>query len=507
MSFRPALKLACGLLIMGATTPASAQRSPGWGSFNQRERVFMQHVMSGDEVKADEYARVAGINPNAVAGAPLSVWFYRLGAYGNAPLYDVKVQRIVFEKFRQDPNPKNVGQNRLSYFCANAPYSRTLQIQAGGMRTGAQAFGPKWEAVQRAIAEEQRPEIEAMASRFKSLIGYGLRDKALIRPIFVGCLGRRNFSLTKELYNLLVTPMIRAGMDINMPLEDGRPAIENFVRTMDYIMVDRLMTDGARLDITVRGLGCSRPTNLYVYFMNNLRPTNVTAALSVIKMLSRAGVSPMKPIAYGGYQCKFRSLYDAAIDAGNLRYAELIKAMAESGEQQRHASAATPPAPRPAAQQAQPAPPRTAAATAAPQPPPQIGQWRFIIKDGRPTAMARAVTHQGDQLAGLNLECVSGGRLEYVPVALKLFDPIRTLWINSAGDVFTFPLTNGRASRSTAVAISKQLLAEEAAYIRQGSADKWTLEMSIDSDNGPMSQIQLGGFSKIRSYMLANCKN
>ena len=137
----------------------------------------------------------------------------------------------------------------------------------------------------------------------------------------------------------------------------------------------------------------------------------------------------------------------------------------------------------------------------------QIGEWRIIVKDGRSIAMAKAVSHQGDQLAGLNLECVAGGRLEYLAVALKLFDPIRTLWINSAGDVYKFNLVKGRASGSAAVAISKQVLAEEAAYLRQGSGEKWTLEMSIDSDNGPMSEIQMGGFSKMRSYMLTNCKN
>ena len=257
------LCLAAFIWILAAATQSdAASPSDRWYQLSQREKTFLQLVFNGDEAKSVEYAQIAGINPNAIGGEPLSVWFYRMGNTGRGPLYQVNAQRIVFERFRQNPNPQNIGQSMLGDFCANAPYSQDLQIQAGGMTTGAQAFGPRWEAVQKAIADQQRPEIEAMANRFKSLIAYGLRDKTIIRSIFVGCLGRRNFNITPNQYDLLITPMIQAGMNINMPLQDGRPAIENFVRAMDYLMVERIIKDGARLDITVRAPGCGRPSNL-----------------------------------------------------------------------------------------------------------------------------------------------------------------------------------------------------------------------------------------------------
>lgn len=134
-------------------------------------------------------------------------------------------------------------------------------------------------------------------------------------------------------------------------------------------------------------------------------------------------------------------------------------------------------------------------------PPSEIGKWRIKDLNGRLTAMAMARHHEGDQLASLWLQCVPGGRLEYVPVALKLGE-IRALWVDHAGDVFTVNLNKGRATGATAVALSKEFAAQEP----KTNQDDWFIEMSLASPNGPMSEILMGGFSKMRAYMLANCK-
>ncbi len=84
---------------------------------------------------------------------------------------------------------------------------------------------------------------------------------------------------------------------------------------------------------------------------------------------------------------------------------------------------------------------------------------------------------------------------------------MNSLWINVAGDVYEMRLANGRASGPTAVEMSKRFAAEDAGAARNGNSDNWNMEMSIHSDNGPMSEIQMGGFSKMRAYLLSACKS
>ncbi|AXK79666.1 hypothetical protein DW352_03510 [Pseudolabrys taiwanensis] len=159
--------------------------------------------------------------------------------------------------------------------------------------------------------------------------------------------------------------------------------------------------------------------------------------------------------------------------------------------------------PEPTVIQTQAAPPAPAGAQEQ-----QIGQWRIATQNGRLTAIAKSEKPYSDKLAGLWIECAPGGRLEYVAISLgAMFKDIRALWIDSAGDVYTIPLQKGRATGQAAINIAKQLLAEERAYLSQGQGDKWSMQMSIDSASGPMSDMQLGGFSKARAYMLANCKS
>lgn len=136
----------------------------------------------------------------------------------------------------------------------------------------------------------------------------------------------------------------------------------------------------------------------------------------------------------------------------------------------------------------------------------RIGKWRIAVLNGRLTAIANVDKSDGDQLAGLWLQCVPGGRLEYVPIALKLNSRLQSLWVNKAGDVHQMRLVNERAAGASAVTLSKTFLAEEAVATRQGGGDSWTMEMSIHGENGPMSMVNMAGFSKMRAYMLANCK-
>lgn len=138
--------------------------------------------------------------------------------------------------------------------------------------------------------------------------------------------------------------------------------------------------------------------------------------------------------------------------------------------------------------------------------PQQFGAWKIIAgPDGRPVAMTSAKPKEPDQLAGLRIECVAGGRLEYVPVALKLGQML-SLWISDAGDSHEMRLIKGRATGPSASTLSKQFLTYDANYLRNGQRE-WTVEMRIDDENGPMSDVPMGGFSEMRRFMLANCKS
>ena len=88
-----------------------------------RERTFLNIVFSGDEAKSVEYVQAAGINPNSIGGEPLSAWLFHFG-----PAANINVQRIVFERFRQNPNPPNIGKDTdLSSF-VTCPACRTIFV-------------------------------------------------------------------------------------------------------------------------------------------------------------------------------------------------------------------------------------------------------------------------------------------------------------------------------------------------------------------------------------------
>src|SRR6202008_503406 len=101
------------VLALRATDGIALTSSQKRDMLSPREKTFLGIVFSGDEERSAEYAQTAGVNPNAIGGEPLSVWFYGLG-----PVANVNVQRIVFERFHQNPNPPNVGDMEfLGGFC------------------------------------------------------------------------------------------------------------------------------------------------------------------------------------------------------------------------------------------------------------------------------------------------------------------------------------------------------------------------------------------------------
>lgn len=506
---RPSLAVTlCQLLLAVVLTSTALAQPAKWNALGQRERTFLRFVLNGDAAQSQEYAQAAGINVNSIAGEPLSAWFYRMGGLGQTPLYDLAAQRVVFETFRQNPNPQNIGDSNLKRFCAVAPYPQELVMRSAVLSTDGKSATPEFKAVMTQIAEKQRPHVEAMAERFASLVRYGLSDQNILRPIFAGCLSDRNWSMTPAYYDLLIKPMLRGGMNINQTMDDGRRVIEYFVRSVDAVMVERLMQDGAQVRFPVKGPGCAEPTNLYVYLMSNLKPADPTPALGVVKLLSAGGLSPMQPIAYGGYQCRHGSLYDAVLDTGNMRYAQLIKLMYEAGQQQSAEilkSTTQAPAPAAAVTSVPVAAPPAAAVPS--KPPKQIGDWQMAIQnDGRPMATAPADKGESQKLMELQMVCLAGGKLGYVAIASQAPNLTNSLWIDSAGDVYRVGLANGFAAGSNAVAISQRLLAEEAGNQGNPAGDKLQIQMSVDSPTGPMSEMKISGFSKMRAYMLANCK-
>ncbi len=466
--------LAMGLVLTSCALASAAAPWERWRALSDRERTFLTTVFKGDEAKAVEYAQVAGINVNSIGGEPLSVWFYRNVDLGsNSPHYrNLSVQRIVFERFKQNANPKIADETTLMYFCSSAPRADRDE--------GARKF-----------------HIDAMASSFESLVRYGLRDKAIINEIFGGCFFRNATGQVNEYtYDTLITKLLKAGADINYvgPPEHARP-IEYAVKTLNAPAVERLVRDGAQVNFQIKaqcGMQVA-PTNLNGWVLSRLDARYAESLIRIVAALARAGLPPTTKATYvtmNGYgSCVTKSPYDAAVDAGNLELAKAFKEAAASSAQSK--TAASPPSATAVAS--------VAPAQAIPAAPTNIGQWRIVNENGRLVAMANASKHRGDQLAGLRLECVSG-RLEYVPVALKL-DGMRSLWVNVAGDVYEMKLINGRASGASAATLSKTFLTED-----KGGGDDLRLEMSVHTENGPMSEMLLGGFTKMRAYMLAACK-
>lgn len=179
--------LASASLVLTCVSAASAQELRDTYKLSDREKTFLRIVMSGDEAKAAEFAELSNINPNSIAGFPLSAWFYGTGigfqptntnAYTN-----LNVHRIIFERFRQNPNPKVTDTSRLDGFCGYAVYPRNISLENGPDSPARRAF----------LAEQETAKhtaVETMATGFVSLVRYGLRDKRLVQAIFQGCFFR-----------------------------------------------------------------------------------------------------------------------------------------------------------------------------------------------------------------------------------------------------------------------------------------------------------------------------
>ncbi|HEY0329879.1 MAG TPA: hypothetical protein VGC77_12355 [Rhodopseudomonas sp.] len=512
------LKIRCawlrgiGLLSVFCLVAANAHaQSPE--KLSQRERTFLDLIEVGDEAKAVEYAKVAEINPNSIAGEPLGSWFYAMFPNrGGTPIQRrLNVQRIVFQTFKQNPNPPSIQKNAIARFCNYAPYNDNPMMKFGN------ADEQRMLATQR--FNQQKPHIDNMAAAFDSLIGYGLRDKTIINEIFISCFFHNAASLSdgvvnenEYVYDTLITKILKAGADINT--EDGPERPIQFALRLGYPgIVERLLRDGAQLNFVVRtnafdhtnpSEGCQprRSRSVYGAMFNYVDSRNVEAALRVVSALAKAGYSPTTKYGYtenpnGQILCHYKSFYDAVVDSGNLPYAARIKEIADG--------MGTPPAPpvdspKPAATST-PAQPVQAALTA----PPPIGAWRFTVENGRPVALAKSEKPDGSHLAALRLECAAGGRLEYVAVAAR--NGFDTLWVNGIDDTLhTIPLVKGRVTGADNVLLSKEFLTMEG-IAKRDNRPGWGMEMSIDGPEAGMQTIEMGGFSKVRSFMLSQCKS
>jgi len=482
-------------IAMAANTPS------------ERERTFLNFVFSGDEAKAVEYAQAASINVNSIAGDPLSTWFYRDGSprFGQPATRNLAVQRIVFERFRQNPNPPNIGENKLGQYCGYAPVPQDFGVEGRGTPEQKRALRERQEAA-------RRPHIDAMAAGFNSLVRYGLRDRAIINALFEACVFRNAAPLTPYVYDTVLAPMIKAGANVNLQTPGGQRPIAFAVEKANAPVIERLIRDGAQVNYPVLLNGFDRPgpneqcqplrhRSVYQYVFKWVRVSDPDNVVAVVRALATGGLSPMTKYGYienpnGRPICKFASFHDAVIDSGNLDFARKIK---EAGA--RPAAAAPPPAQAPRTEQA------NASAPAAI--PSQVGAWLIRTKnDGRLHATAKVSNGHPDRLAGLILECMPGGRLEYVPAVLKLNGFAKSLYVHGKDDNMNgLNLSNGRLSGESAATLTRELLQAEINAFRQGLGANWDIGMTVDDPYVEESLVQMTGFTRMRKLMQSNCKN
>jgi hypothetical protein len=491
--------LIASILGAGLTDRVAASAQP-----TERERTFLRLVFNGDEAKAVEYAQIANINVNSIAGEPLSTWFYRDGRSqsGRYELRNVAVQKIVFERFKQNPNPHVGPENsNLSLFCSYAPFQESIQILSMG--TPAQI-----NALHEHQDNQRRPHIEAMGVGFESLVRYGLKDKALITNLFMGCFFRNAAPLNAFVYDTVLSKMVHAGANINAESAGGERPIQFAVKMGNDAIVERLIGDGAQADYLVRQNGFDKPASnekcsprrdrsLYGIVFEWAKPRNADALVAMVRALSLGGLSPMTKYGYiergndGSQRCAYTSFYDAVIDTGNI---ELAKRVKEAASSQR-------PPPRqagPASATVRPTPVAPAAVT-------QIGAWRIANDNGRLVAVANADNKTSNGFGALRLECVAG-KLEYAPIALKLTGPVTSLWLSVAGDAKEMKLVNQRASGASATTLSNEFAAIEQESL-QGTTKDWGIEFSVQSANHVGDNVVMTGFSEMRAYMRAHCKS
>lgn len=497
---RVASSLAAVACIAGLTISAFAQ-----APLSQRERTFLTYVFEGNEAKAVEYAQVAGINPNSIAGLPLSVWYYRDGRdhTGRDVHRELSVQRIVFGRFRQNPNPPNIGNDtQIDKFCSYAPLSTAAHLRS-----------PAEIANLRARQEElQRPHVQAMAAGLESLLRYGLRDRKQLTELFLGCIFESAVPVTAAFYDRVPAKAARAGADLNAETTSGERAVELAIRNLDADLLSHLIRDGAQVKYIRKRNGLDREgtraacqpradQSVYLLVYKHVRTDKQAEVAKVARVLAAHGLSPFTKYGWPGRSangqpgCMYKSFYDAIIDTGNLDYARAVKAAAEGA-----GSAQSTPATKHAA--VAPAPP----AHVAPAAPSQIGTWRIAAAgDGRPLASVAGEPMPGG-IREMRIECRPGGRLEYVPVSTG-GEPIRALWFVGTDDrEFAVPLSNGHVAGSNAAALSRELLALEKLMLGKGSR-QWSAAFILNDENHDRSEINFTGFSKMRAHMLASCRN
>jgi hypothetical protein len=123
--------------------------------------------------------------------------------------------------------------------------------------------------------------------------------------------------------------------------------------------------------------------------------------------------------------------------------------------------------------------------------------------EGRPIAAAGA--DLGFDLRQLRLECVAGGRLEYIPIAAD-GQPVRSMWIDADSDtVGEMQLQNGRLSGKRASDLSQAFLRAEK-EATANNAKEWAMLLVINDQGRAAAPLYSQGFAQMRAHMLANCK-
>jgi hypothetical protein len=486
-------RVACGIVIPVVFVSFVPAASAGlvqekFPTLFPREVTFLKTVFSGDEAKAVEYASLAGINPSSIGGEPLSAWFYD---WNDILQRDLRIQKIVFEKFKQNPNPLMHDISGIRNFCSYAPYPQNFAIITSGTPEQRQLLEQQQFAA-------QKIHFDAMIAGFESLRRYGLTDRNILSAMLPNCVYSTPGPASEYIYDNLVSKLLAAGANINESNPNsrqfgrgGRP-IEHAVSDMNDVVVERLLRDGAQVDFPLPTVCGDQVTNLYGYILTRDKQAGRERGARIVGLLNAAGLPASKPVMAVGGGCRKTTAYDEALNDGSLDFAKAVKSAIENTKPAARAAAVAVPA-RP-----------ISATRAEPVAPTQIGAWKVATDNGRLVAVATADGKTRNGFAALRLECV-GGHLEYAPVALKI-GTMTSLWISVAGDAKEMKLVNQRAAGPSASMLSKEFVASEA-EAKQGGAPDWGIEMGVEGWNKEMDNVPMTGFSQMRSFMLARCKS
>jgi hypothetical protein len=466
-----------------------------------KEVTFLRFVYNGDEAKAVEYAQLAGINPDSMADEPLSVWFYDMDELMAPGMHrDVRVHKIVFDRFKQNPNPPLRDVRGMQSYCSYAPMPHDFNTQWNGTNTEKQLIAnAQWEALKK--------HVDVMTAGFDSLRKYGLTDRGILTAMLTGCVFPNPGDISEYVYDHLATKLVKAGADINQSgSQFGRPGrpIELVVQRANVPVLQRLLHDGAQVRFAISNPCGGKGTDLYGYLLNG-RPPNFDQVVQMVGLLTAAGLPADRPITaaagFGSTYCHPTTIYDEALTAGNLDFAKALKvAMATPAVQaapalvssaQTDVSASVP-----------------AAMAVDPVKPTKFGAWSITADpSGRPVAASPSVNAPDVTVRRLQLECAVGGRLEYVPISAKA-TALNSLWVSGMDDAQSeLPVVNGRLSGKSAAWLSQAFLKAEASAAKSGQA-KWGLSVVADNPNiVAVTDVDGAGFSQMRSYMLAHCKS